>query len=344
MKLKEIDFRSIYIAFMLLFVIMVAGILGFVLIEDYSFIEAFFMTIITVSTVGYQEVRQLSNVGMIFTSVLIIFSFGIFGYVITTITRYLVDGEFRQYYKNYKLNKKISSLNHHVIVCGYGRNGKQATQILLERNESVVVIEKAKEVIDEISGHPNLVYVHGDSTQEDVLEYAQLNKAEALITTLPSDADNLFVVLTAHEMRPDITIISRASDDHSDVKLKRAGATNVIMPDKVGGIHMAQLVAEPDIAEFIEAINLRSGNDVGLHELSCENLHPSFVNLTIEELDIRKESNVNLIGLKTIEGSYIFNPAPSIPLMTEDKLFVLGTPTQIEKLKNLLENGKRKRK
>ncbi len=327
------DINNLHLALILTFLIIFIGVTGFMSIEGYTFLEAFYMTLITMSTVGFGEVRNLSSEGMLFTAFLIIFSFGVFGYAVTSITRYILDGEFENYFKKYRVSKRIKRFDQHVIVCGYGRNGKQSTAELLSHAEKVIVIERDEELIDEVDGNnPNLVYIYGDATDEDVLNKANVSTARALITTLPSDADNLFVVLTARELNPGMTIISRASEDRSDIKLKRAGATNVIMPDKVGGIRMAKLVSQPDVIEFVESILLRTGNAVNLEEIACKDMRTCFINKTIGELNIRKISGANLIGLKTEKGDYIFNPSPDITLKSSDKLFALGTPSQISRL------------
>ncbi len=342
------EFNNIYVAFIILFLIIVFGTVGFMLIDQYSIVEAFFMTIITMSTVGYQEVRPLSENGMLFTSFLIIISFGVFAYFISTITKYVMDGEFKEYFKNYTVVKRIKNIKNHVIVCGFGRNGRQATIDLLLHNEKVVVIEKndgtfEDEINEEFLSRKDFLFIHGDAVHEEALIKAKIGNAKALITTLPSDADNLYVVLTAREMNEEMIIISRASDDHSDSKLKRAGATNVIMPDKVGGTRMAKLVAEPDIIEFIENLMIKSGHEVNIEEISCDKLASCLINKTIGELNIRQISGANLIGMKTIDKSYIFNPSPSISISLYDKLFVLGTNKQIENLKKILISGKIKK-
>ncbi|MEA3446095.1 MAG: potassium channel family protein, partial [Bacteroidota bacterium] len=290
--------RTILFAFSLLAIIVIIGEIGYMFIEDFTFVEAFFMTIITISTVGFEEVHPLSQAGQVFTAFLIIFSFGIFAFVVTTITRYVVDGIFRNYYKDNKVKKRIAKLENHVIVCGYGRNGKQAAIELQEHNEQVVIIEENESVVQKIREESDFLYINGDSTQDEVLQFAMISKAKALITTLPNDADNLFVVLTAREMNPGLKIISRASNDNSDIKLKRAGATNIIMPDKIGGQRMATLVAQPDVVEFLEYIMLQGSNDVNLEEISCENLSYCFAGKSIMELDVRNESGANIIGLK----------------------------------------------
>jgi len=168
------------------------------------------------------------------------------------------------------------------------------------------------------------------------LERAGVNRANALITTFPNDADNTFVVLTARSMNPEMTIISRASDDYSDVKLKIAGATNIIMPDKIGGIRMAKLVVQPDVVEFVENILLQTGNKVSLEEIDGKDIAPEYMQGTIRDLDVRTNSGATIMGIKTEAGEYIFNPSPDSLLCSKDKLFILGSPVQIKKLKHVV--------
>lgn len=299
------------------------------------------MTMITVSTVGFEEVRQLSQEGMIFTSFLIIISFGVFAYFITNTTRFMMDGEFRQYLKRRKMEKDLKNIKEHVIVCGFGRNGKQAVSELLCHDEKIVLIEKDLEMVENEANRESLKnkdfnFIHGDAVHEDLLLKAKIENAKALITTLPSDADNLFIVLTARELNKGLRIISRASEEHSDVKLKRAGATNVIMPDKVGGSRMAKLVAQADIVEFVDSMLIRSGVDVNLVEIACNEFDANMINKTVKELNIRQVSGANLIGIKRHGLNYIYNPSSDLKLTVYDKLFVIGTSEQIKKLKSIL--------
>jgi voltage-gated potassium channel len=338
--MKRENIRNAYLALALLLGIIIAGVTGYMLIEKLTFTEAFFMTVITIATVGFREVgHELSPAGMYFTSFLIIFSFGIFAYAVTTFIRYVIDGTFRHLYKNSRVRRRIQRLKDHVIVCGYGRNGRQAVEELLDHNMPVVIIERDEEAMERILDNPELLYIHGDATQEKILISSGIDGAKALITTLPVDADNLFVVLTAMELNPEITIISRASDEHSDLKLKRAGADNVIMPDRIGGQRMAKLVVQPDVVEFLEFIMLQSSENVALEEINCDHLSASFDGKTIRELDIRNESGANIIGLKRADKTYIINPLPEVTISTRDKLFALGTRRQIDRLKTLLLQG-----
>ncbi|UCG26846.1 MAG: potassium channel protein [Bacteroidales bacterium] len=337
--MKNKGFRSIVFPVTLLVLVILIGNIGFMIIEGFSPMESFFMTIITISTVGFQEVRPLSEAGRLFTAFLIIFSLGIFGYVVTNVTRFIVDGIFRNYYKDNKVKKRIHKLNNHVILCGYGRNGKQAAIELLENEELFVIIESSENLIEKIREETSLLYINGDATQEDILWEAGIKKAKALITTLPNDADNLLLVITARQINPGITIISRASDDKSDVKLKRAGANNVIMSDKIGGQRMAKLVTQPDVVEFLEYIMLQRKKDVSLNEVSCKNLSSCFADKSIRQLDVRNVSGANIVGLKRPDKTYIINPDPEIVLTTKDQLFVLGTGEQITRLKEIIDFG-----
>ena len=338
------DLRKIYFGITALGLLLIFGVIGFEFIEHYSFVEAFYMTVISISTVGFGEVRPLSDAGRLFTVFLILVSFGIFAYVLTAVTQFMLDGAFREYLKYRKVNRKIEKLYNHTIVCGFGRNGKQAVIELISHDEPVLVVEKEENILNEdinehLIKHPLFSYIAGDATQDEIMERARVKYAKALITTLPDDANNLFVVLTARELNPELTIVARASDDHSDVKLKRAGADNVIMPDKVGGSRMAKLVVEPDVVEFLETLLLRSeANHVNLVEIDCRELKACYINKTIQDLHVRSKSGANLIGIKKADNTYDFNPAPHTKLDSRFKIFALGTPEQIQRLKNLLMN------
>ncbi len=334
--MKTETYRSVYIAVSLLFIIGAIGVTGFMLIEGMSFTEAAYMTVITIATVGFNEVTPLSDAGMWFTSFLIIISFGIFVYAVTNLTRYVIDGVVRNYYRDRKVMKRIDRLSDHVIICGYGRNGSQAALDLKYRNAPFIVIENNSEIVELLRLSDDVMYIVGDATQDEVLRQAGIENAKAMITTLPVDADNLYVVLTAREINPGLTIISRASNENSDKKLKRAGATNVIMPDRVGGQRMAKLVTQPDVVEFVDFIMLQEPDNVFLEELNCDVISTCFDGKKILELDIRNKTGANIIGLKRSDGSYIINPDANTILSHDDKLFALGSVKQINHLRKLL--------
>lgn len=327
-------FKKLYIAIFLILLVTGIGVVGFMIVEDFSLLDSFFMTVITIATVGYREVHELDASGKIFTSLLIIFSIGTFAYAISVITRYVIEGEFQTYFRHYQVNKETQKLQNHVIVCGYGRNGRQACEQLRSGNEKFITIENDPKNIEIMWEENSVLFIEGDATSDEVLAEAGLERAKALITALPSDAANVFVVLTARDKNPKLKIISRASDDASEHKLKRAGADNVIMPDKIGGTHMAALVTKPDVLEFIDHITGRI--NIRLEEIHFSSLPENMRNKTIRELEIRNKTGANIIGFKTSLGEYVINPPPDTVMMPDAKLFVLGTQEQVMRFKEIL--------
>lgn len=334
---KQGSFKTMFWLLGLIVGIVSIGTIGYIYIENYRLLDAFFMTIETIGTVGFREIQPLSDAGKIFTSILIILSFGCFGFVITTFTKFMVEGFFKNYFQFAKMKNKISKLNGHIIVCGYGNNGNETVRELLEHNEKVVVVEKTPEIIEQLRLNNELFYIEGDATNENILRETNIESAKALITTMPNDADNLYIVLTAKELNNKITIVSRASDEHSIKKLKRAGANNVIMPDKIGGNRMAKLVVQPDVVEFMEFIFLQQKRDIKVDEVSCN--HSVFINKSIRDLDIRNASGANILGIRTSDGNYVINPSPDTIIHNDDKLFVLGSPSQNEKLRQVIKGS-----
>jgi len=332
------QFRRILNIFFILLVSIIIGIAGYMIIEGYTFVEAFYMTMITISTAGFMEVHPLSEGGRIFTSFILITAIGIFFYGATTIAGFIIEGEFRNFFKNFNVNKKIGELKGHVIVCGYGRNGKQVCLELEDDGQPYVVIEKREHIIEDIKSHPSVLFIEGDATEEDTLIEAGIKKAKAIITTLPEDPENLYVVLSSRELNPEITIISRSSNESSVNKLKRAGANNIIMPEKIGGAHMAALVMKPDIMEFIAQLTGQD-SDISLtfEELSLNELSEDYVGKTIKDLDIRYKTGANIIGLKHPDGKYTINPLPDMIIGANTKLIVLGNRQQISDMRKLLE-------
>ena len=330
--------RRIRIAIILLLVLVVFGVVGYMSIEGDDFLNSLYMTIITISTVGFGEIHKLSTPGKIFTIFLIMLSFGTYAYAISIITTYFVESKLSIWFlKGTRGKSTLKKMENHVIICGYGRNGQQAAEELKMFNKSVVIIEyKHNIIIDNLE--QQFRFIEGDATNDEILKSANINTASALITTLPNDADNLFVVLSARSMNPDLQIISRASSESSEKKLRIAGANNVILPEKVGGNHMAVLVAKPDIVEFLEHLSIRGSSPTNLEEIVCSNLQSEISCKSIHEIGIRQKSGANIIGFKTPEGEFILNPSPETNVIPGSKLFVLGTQEQIETMKKMLHS------
>jgi voltage-gated potassium channel len=330
-------FRNIFYAIVLVFFVICFGICGYMLIESYSLLDATYMTVITVGTVGFREVRDLSDHGKIFTIVLIVISLGTFAYSLSVITSYFIEGEIRRFYRDYKNKSGVRKMKNHVIICGYGRNGKQAAIRLKDHKVHFVVIDNVHEIVDKYSQR-NITFIEGDATTDETLISAGIEHAKALITTLPLDADNMYVVLSAHELNPELKIISRASNESAEQKLLIAGAHSVVIPESVGGAQMASLVINPDILHFFNMIFVPGEDSPNLVEFTCKNLNPEFLNHTITDLKIRIKTGANIIGMKTADDKYIINPSPNTRLTVDAKLFVLGTPEQIEHMKLLLSS------
>ena len=327
-------FSKVLYSFLVLLLIIFVGTIGYILFEGWSFLDSFYQTIITVSTVGFSEVHQLSDKGKLFTAFLIITSFGTFAYAITSITGYIVSGDYKQYFKEFKYMKNITELRDHVIICGYGRVGSKALETLLEHNTKCLVIEKDDQIIEHFRTQTEINCIKGDATQDELLLKCGINHAKALITTLPSDSDNLFVVLTAKELNPKLKIIARASKGTSVKKLKIAGANNVIMPDSLGGSHMAQLVATPEVLEFIDEISIEGENQINLESIDFSDIPADFQYKKIE--DLKREFPVcNIIGFKNPNGDFIINPKDNTEIVPNCKLIVLGNSLEIKKLNQI---------
>lgn len=328
-------YRKIVITTLLILLATVFGTIGYMIIEEYSFIDALYMTVITTSTVGFLEVAPLSDPGRVFTIVLIVTNIGIFFYGVTTIGGFIIEGEFKNFFKTYNIYKKISKLSNHIIVCGYGRNGKQVCEELLLHNTPFVVIDNQKHLIEQLRDNDRMLYIEGNATDDEVLKKAGIDTASSIITTLPADPDNVYVVLSSKELNPNITIISRASNEESVSKLKSAGARYVIMPEKIGGTHMATLVTEPDIMEFLALLTGQNSEfNISFEELSLERLNDK--EITVRKLDIRRKTGANVIGLKNGEGKYVVNPPIDELLTSKSKLIILGSNEQIKQTQELI--------
>jgi voltage-gated potassium channel len=329
-------FKSeIFGALFLVFGAFLTGVLGFKFLSDYSWIDAVYMTVITITTVGYGEVHPLSPDEKIFVSLLIISSIFVVGYAIKVISEYILSQNNIGNFKIKRVKKSIEHMEGHVIVCGYGRNGKQATEKLNDYNQKFVVIEMDE---DSINQHRNddTLFVHGNAVEDETLVEAGINRASTLICALPSDADNLFVVLSARQINPNLKIISRATEETSFKKLKLAGADNVILPDKIGGDHMANLVVTPDLVEFLDNLSVSGEKDsINVEQIGFESVCPSGEEKSIRELDIRKKTGCSIIGYKGPDGEYVVNPEPSLKIQKESKLILIGRPDQIRNLMEL---------
>ena len=324
---------KLFRALLLLVLSLAIGVIGYMALEGYSFVDAVYMSVITISTVGYGAVDPLSEGGKLFTSVYIIVNLSIFAYVVSIFTTYLVEGELRVILRNFIQGREVKQLKNHTIVCGYGRNGSKACEELIREKREFVLIESNEELLQHFNNNGNFQSLVGDATTDEILKEAGIERASSIITTLPSDADNVFITLTARELNPQITIIARASDQSSEKKLTRAGATHVVMPDTLGGLHMAQLIAKPYVIEFLELLNGVGGENVVLDEFSFDELRAKYHQKSLADLDIRKNTGVTVIGLKEKNRGFQFNPHPHTIINDGDVLIILGAQENIDLFK-----------
>ena len=323
--------NRIYVAIILVIGMLCLGIMGFRFLALYTWTDAIYMTIITISTVGFGEVQPLNDTAKIFTVILILVSVFVLGYAISIITEYILSRSNVELLKKRRVQKKIDSLKNHIIVVGYGRNGKQAVQKLTTYGKPFVVIEKDEEVVNKFQSE-SMPFVQGNANEDEVLIEAGVLRASTLISALPDDSDNLFVVLSARQMNASMKIISRASEETTYQKLKFAGADNVIMPDKIGGDHMASLVVVPDLVEFLDNLQVTTAGRVNVQEITFEAVCPDHVTRTIRDIDLRNKTGCSIIGYKAPNGDYVINPEASMLLEKNSKLIVIGRPEQIENL------------
>jgi len=314
--------------------IVTVGVLGYILFFEYSLIDALYMTVITISTIGFGEVHPFGTGEKLFTIGLIISSLFIFGYAVSSFSEYLISGQFFYQLKVKKVQKQIEQLQGHTIVCGYGRNGRQAISKLKNYKKQVVVVEKFEGIVKQLD-EKGVLTIEGDATLDETLLRAGIMSANNLITALPSDADNLFVVLTAKQLNKECKVISRASKETSYSKLKIAGADNVIMPDKLGGSHMASLVVTPDVIEFVDRLTIEGETTANLEEVAINDLPEKYLDKTILDLDLRKKTGCTVIGYRTPNKEYIINPEAEVKLEAGGNLIVLGRPEQINTLRRL---------
>ncbi len=326
--------------FLILLIIMLTGTIGFIFFEDYSVLDAVYMTTITLATIGYNEVEPLSDAGKIFNILFIISSFAVFAFIISSLTRDIVSGEMARYLKNRKFMHAINKFEGHVIICGFGRHGQQAAEILAANKMDYVVIGKddvhMKNWLEE---DKKLVYIHGDATDDETILKAGILKAKAVLITLPADADNVFIVLSIRAINPDISIITRAQLKSSVGKLKTAGADHVILPELIGGAYMASLVSSPDVIELINSLWGDQPESANVAAVAYENLPDHIKDKSIREVVQWVNTGVNCLGIKDPEGRYIVNPPQETIIEAEMKIILFGSMQQILELKRVVGGG-----
>lgn len=317
----------------------VIGTAGFILIEGMGFIDAFYMTIITISTIGFGEVEPLSQAGRLFISVFIIINVAVVAYALAAFSYYVIEGKLFEQLEANRMQSKVDKLENHTILCGFGRYGKEIARHLLLHNQKFVVIdEKDSKLDNDEFADADLTYVIGDATEDDVLKRAGVSRAGSLITALADDSDNMFIVLSAKDLNPGLRVVSRAHQARSRQKMIKAGANHVIMPEQIGGFYMATLISKPGAVEFFSYVTNELASDIGFEEILYEQLPASLRDKTIQEINFRGSSGVNIIGHRFTGGKYIVNPAPNAALSKGESFIAVGSQPQVLALRKMLED------
>lgn len=309
------------------------GTFGYMVILELSFINALYMTIITMSTVGYKEVVELDVLGKWYTILLILVSMGMVGYLLKVIFDFFSQGDIRSVWRKNKMNKTIETLEEHYIICGAGDTGINVVNQFIRRDLPFVVIEQDENVVNELS-EMGVLYILGDASKEEILQKAGVEKAKGLITTLSKDAENVFIVLTARQLNIDIFIISRFHDRSARKKLLHAGANRVVSPDEIGGKKMAQLMISPQVQFFVDNIIDAKNMSINMEEVIVHK-NSELAGKTLRQADISNSIGLIVLAIRREEEKIIFNPKANEVLHIDDRLIVVGSKDQIAKISQI---------
>lgn len=314
--------------------ILAFGTIGYHAVEGMGLFESFYMTLITVSTVGFSEIKQFSQAGRVITIIVIITGIGAGTYILGQITKAFVEGELRTILGRRKLEKNIRKLKNHWIICGFGRIGKIICDELAAEGIKFVVIEQdsAKTVdLDE-----RYLYLNLDATSEEALQEAGIMNAKGIVTAVYSDADNVFITLTAKGLRPDIFVLSRASEPANEGKLLRAGASRVMSPYQIGGSRMAQVLKRPTVMDFIDSTMMKSEFGLSMEEAVIGE-SSGLAGKTLLENNMRRDFGVIIVAIKKPSNEMIFNPVPTDKLEAGDVIVVIGKNDELKRLSKVLQ-------
>jgi voltage-gated potassium channel len=327
---RRLAFLAAAIAFTL-----ALGTVGFTTIEHYSLFDAFYMTLTTVTTVGYQEVHPLSTAGRVFNSFLI-------GFGVTTIflgiglaTQTAIELELNQYFGRRRMKSMIDKLRDHYIVCGFGRVGRGAAQELTEAGARFVVVDNKEERVTRAT-RMGMLAVLADATRDETLREVGIDNARGLIATLASDADNLFVILSAKTLNPALKLSARIAEEESGEKMRRAGADHVFAPYNITGHRMAQAMLRPHVAEFLDFATKNLGLDVNIEQVRVGD-HSGFVMHSLQDLQVRRDLGVIVLAIRDADGTMSFNPPADAVIHGGDHLIAMGEAESLDRLKRLLK-------
>ena len=329
------DYSKIRISLVLFCGIIAPGTVGYTIVDQMPINDAFYMTVITISTVGFSKIRPLSPGGRAITIFIIMTGISLGTYTLGLMVRIFVEGELQYFLGRRKLRKQISDLKNHYIVCGFGRIGRIICEELAAAGILFVVIEQNQDMSAELEKN-NYLYLTLDATSEEALREAGIMTAKALVTAVRSNANNIFITLTAKDIRPDIFVLSRTSDTIHERKLLKAGATQVVAPYQIGGRRMAQVLKSPTVIDFIDTALTNSSLDLAIEE-AIISPDSDYAGLTLVERQIRRDFGIIMVALKKSSGRMVFNPLPSEKMEGGDVAVVIGKREELKRLRHRLE-------
>ncbi len=325
--------RRIGLALTLLGSVILIGSAGFHFIEGWPWFDGFYMTLTTMATVGYSEIHPLSHAGRVFNSFLIVASVLAAAFTIGTFSQALLEFEFGRAFGRRRMERELAKLSNHYIICGAGRVGRTVARELRARGQSCVFIERDPNRC-QWAMNEKIPVIIGNASAEENLKAAHIDRAKGFVAAVSSDAENLYIVLTARGLRPDLKIIARASEEEATSKLLRAGASQVMSPYYFVGHRIAQLLLRPNVLDFIDAAFGTERLDVEIGEVRVHERSP-LVGKTLGNSAIREQAGVIVLGMKPADGAMIFNPSPEATIRASDFLIVIGGDTQLKKLEAL---------
>jgi voltage-gated potassium channel len=324
-------YRAVAEALLVVFILVVGGTVGYMAVEGWSFFDSLYMCVITLTTVGYHEVHGLSVNGRAFTMGLLLTGVFSLFYASTAAIRAIVGGELTGQFGRNRMEKKLQSLKDHIIVCGYGRMGRLVAQEFQQQGNPFVIIERSPDLLADFRAEHG-VALTGDATHDETLRLAGIDRARTLVTLAASDADNLFITMSARLMSDKVFIVARAEDEAAEKKLLRAGASRVISPYVIGGQRVAQAVLRPSVVDFIE---LATRSDYMALQIDETVVHPGspLCGQPLRETGIRRDLGLIVVAIKRPDGKMLFNPAPDALIGERDTLITLGPKNQQDQLR-----------
>ena len=314
----------------LLALVVTIGTLGYLTIEDgWTLIDAFYMTMLTITTVGYHEIHPLGTAGRIFTSVLVVTGLGVLLYTLTRVAQSVFEGELANVLGKRRMMNRIDELDRHYVICGFGKVGRPVAEGLSREGLPFVIVENSPDV-GEALADLGFLHLQGDATDEGVLERAGVRRANTLLALLPSDADNLYITIAARDLNPDIKVIARATDQSGETRLKRAGAHDVVSPARIAGLRVLHAAVNPSAVEFMEIVTQQQALQLSLTDIEVTS-RSELTGRTIAECGIRGRYGVIIVAVKRDSGM-LFNPDPGTTITPGDILVVLGEDLDIAQL------------